>query len=527
MSQFPDPLQGSSAASSWWSTTNLAEAYPGILTPLGWTVAGPATEQATRAALFAVGALSPAERALPAAEQERIFNVFSGRIATRIEFFCEIGDRMPGTTGHAVADQIFGFVPPGVESHPSRRRYPVIAAKFPAALATAPSRSRRARERTAAWWPGEIERAPGLPLDQARAQFRAALQRFTMHLTVDGTALLAGTQPVYDQLGRLADAGGVAAADLVTGMGSHEESELIADLWACSRGRLDLATVARRYGYHGPDEGEVSAVVWREDLAPLERAVKAYEAMPDDADPVAAARGRADARVAAVRQLLAALPPAKRPAAQALLRAAQVYMPLRGKVGRLQALDVVRASARRIGECLAAQGVLDQPGDVFFLTASEIARSPLPGAAAMVAHRRERYDYYRTLTLPRSWQGNPEPVGVAGPVSASPPALRGIGVSPGIAEGRIRVVLDPATDEVEPGEILVARTTDPGWAAVMFASAAMVVEIGGHLSHAAVVARELGVPCVMGVDGATTGLRTGDLCRVDGTSGDVVVLPRS
>lgn len=519
-----DPVHGQSNPDSYWSTTNLAEAYPGVLTPLGWTVAGPATEIATRAALQAIGALTPAEGGIPGPAQERVYNVFFGRIATRMDFFCEVGDRMPGTSGPAVADQIFGFVPPGATGRRVRRRYPVIAAKLPVAFSSAPRRSRRARASTARWWRAEIDRSPDLTSDEARTQFSAALERFTMHLTVDGTALLAGTQPVYDQLWRLAESAGVPAADLVSGYGSHEETELVHDLWACSRNRIDLDTVARRYGYHGPNEGEVSARVWREDVAPLERAVKAYESMPDDADPVVGAVARAKVRELAGPDFLAALPAAKRPMGRILLRLAETYLPLRGKVGRLQALDVVRAAARRIGTCMAAADDLSSPEDVFYLTVDELL-GPLPASARdLVDERRSRHERYRTLTLPRSWQGDPTPVPASGPGAADDSPLRGTGVSPGAVEGTIRVISDPSTDDMAPGDILVAHTTDPSWAALMFLSSALVVEIGGSLSHAAVVARELGVPCVMGVDSATTRLRNGDRCRVDGSTGEVLLL---
>jgi phosphoenolpyruvate synthase/pyruvate phosphate dikinase len=105
--------------------------------------------------------------------------------------------------------------------------------------------------------------------------------------------------------------------------------------------------------------------------------------------------------------------------------------------------------------------------------------------------------------------------------------LTGTGASPGAVEGRAVVVTDPARADVEPGDILVAYTTDPSWASIMFLAKALVVDIGGVLSHAAVVARELGIPCVMGTQQGTRVLRTGDLCRVDGTAGTVRILERA
>lgn len=90
--------------------------------------------------------------------------------------------------------------------------------------------------------------------------------------------------------------------------------------------------------------------------------------------------------------------------------------------------------------------------------------------------------------------------------------LDGIGAGSGVVEGPVRVVHDPAVVEVEPGEILVAPTTDPSWASIMFVSAALVVDIGSVLSHAAVVARELGLPCVVNTRTGTRMLRDGDWC---------------
>ena len=105
-------------------------------------------------------------------------------------------------------------------------------------------------------------------------------------------------------------------------------------------------------------------------------------------------------------------------------------------------------------------------------------------------------------------------------------AISGLGVSAGVAEGRVRVVVDPSFAEVEPGEVLVTSTTDPSWASIMFLSSALIVDIGGPLSHAAVVARELGVPCVVNTRTGSSVLRTGDVVRVDGNTGSVEILDR-
>jgi pyruvate,water dikinase len=96
-----------------------------------------------------------------------------------------------------------------------------------------------------------------------------------------------------------------------------------------------------------------------------------------------------------------------------------------------------------------------------------------------------------------------------------------------VAEGTVRVLDSTTFADVRPGDVLVCETTDPSWASVLFLSGALVVDVGGLLSHAAVVARELGVPCVVGTGDGTTALRTGDRVRVDGTTGSVEILSRA
>jgi pyruvate,water dikinase len=91
---------------------------------------------------------------------------------------------------------------------------------------------------------------------------------------------------------------------------------------------------------------------------------------------------------------------------------------------------------------------------------------------------------------------------------------------------RARVISDPRVELPEPGEILVARATDPGWIAAFVNAAGIIAERGSLLSHSAIVARELGVPCVVGLKGATEWLRNGDLVRLDGAAGTVEVLER-
>jgi pyruvate,water dikinase len=118
-------------------------------------------------------------------------------------------------------------------------------------------------------------------------------------------------------------------------------------------------------------------------------------------------------------------------------------------------------------------------------------------------------------------------VPVAGAIDAGQRVFKALGVSPGVAEGRARVILDAYDDtEIEPGEVLVAPVTDAPWTPLFIPAAAVVVEMGGILSHAATVAREFGIPAVSGVKDATRIIKTGQKIRVDGNTGTVTILSR-
>jgi len=189
---------------------------------------------------------------------------------------------------------------------------------------------------------------------------------------------------------------------------------------------------------------------------------------------------------------------------------------------------VARAAARRVGEHLAGDGVFDSADDVFYLTVDEIVFALPADVRDLVARRRARRAEYQRLELPSWWRGIPKPItSDYRDADDDDAVLTGIAGGSGVVEGQVRVVTDPAVVEVEPGEILVAPTTDPSWASVMFVSAALVVDIGSVLSHAAVVARELGLPCVVNTRNGTRVLRDGDRVRVDGSAGTVTVLKRA
>ncbi|MEA2170780.1 MAG: rifampicin phosphotransferase, partial [Solirubrobacteraceae bacterium] len=339
--------------------------------------------------------------------------------------------------------------------------------------------------------------------------------------------ILSVMQPLHDAVVQLCEKLGAGDASVLTGASGGAEMAVVNDIWAASRGRLSVEEIVRRHGFHGPLEGELSGRPWREDPAPLRAMIEGYRARPDGDDPALRDAGRRRARPAAERELLDAAPVWQRPAIRRLLALAREKLPLRG-VGKrsfLQAVDVGRAAARRVGALLAADGVLDDPEDVFYLTFEELTGTLPADPKAVVAERRARRIEYQALQLPDAWKGMVEPFPEQDAVAVD--VIEGIGVSAGVVEGVARVLHDPDFEDVEDGEILVAPFTDPGWASIMFLSAALVVDIGGALSHAAVVAREMDIPCVVNTRTGTRDLHTGDRVRVDGKAGTVEILSRS
>lgn len=183
-----------------------------------------------------------------------------------------------------------------------------------------------------------------------------------------------------------------------------------------------------------------------------------------------------------------------------------------------------------VGTDLASAGAIDAAGDVFFLDIDEL-RVGLRGAdlKGMVKARRQLYDVeLRRRRIPRLLLSDGTDVeaammakAAALPQTAAADRLAGTPASAGTASGKVRVVMDPVGAHLEPGEILVAPSTDPGWTPLFMTAGALVMEMGGVISHGAVVAREYGIPAVVGVADATTRLHDGQTVTVDGAAGTV------
>jgi len=181
----------------------------------------------------------------------------------------------------------------------------------------------------------------------------------------------------------------------------------------------------------------------------------------------------------------------------------------------------------READRLVQANVLGDREDIFYLTFQELQAVAITNEAdqALIEQRKEAFRSYESLTPPRVLTSDGEMLNGAYRRDDFPAgALVGLAVSAGVAEGRARVVIDHATANLEPGDILVTRFTDPSWTPFFVGISGLVTEVGGLMTHGAVIAREYGLPAVVGVERATQLIRDGQMIRVDGTHGFVEIL---
>lgn len=265
-----------------------------------------------------------------------------------------------------------------------------------------------------------------------------------------------------------------------------------------------LATELALIGHRGPGEVEMRSATYADDPDLLIRMVtKALTALPRELPRLPAVPLRA--RAVAV-------------AAASQLREREVR-----RDRMVRAIWVLRRLLREQGRRMVDAGELGAVDDVFYLLVDELDAPP-PDLAGIVARRRAEQATLQELVPPEAFSGHWTPTEAPTTAFQGGEVLHGIGVSGGSARGRVRVVHAETIDDLQPGEVLVAKVTDVGYTPAFAYAAAVVTELGGPTSHAAIVAREFGVPCVVNARGATARLVTGTVVEVDGATGEVTVL---
>jgi rifampicin phosphotransferase len=288
----------------------------------------------------------------------------------------------------------------------------------------------------------------------------------------------------------------------------------------------------RRFGHRAVAEIDIGMPRWSDDPSHLLGVISNYLRLDtEDLDPVSqfrAGEAKAESMITSLTVRAAERSRLRARLAGWTLRRVRQLVGLREapKFLLVTALAKMRAQLKEVGRELADAGRIDHTDDVFFLDVGD-ARRGVAGEdlRALVAERREAYQQeLKRRHIPRLLLSDgTEPEAVAVEAARADGALAGSPASAGTVTGRARVVLDPVGAHLEPGEILVAPSTDPGWTPLFLTAGGLVMEMGGSNSHGAVVAREYGIPAVVGVPEATHKIVTGQLITVDGAAGLVTL----
>lgn len=516
-----------------WTRDNVGEVVPGPVTPLSWSILDPLGNHAFAGVLHHLGV-----RDYPAAG---LFGRFYGRVYFNQTLFQALMNRFyPSRAGWRATPRLLW-----------------TALRAGLLVLTLPAKSRRVITAILTQAHGD-----GQSPSEIAVWRRLGYAAMEIHLAVTALAEL-----LYQALDKLLlhwGDGATTAAVLtagLTGMRSAEAGKALADLGRLAAQDPELrkliqttpperllagldATEARRtfaahltafldqYGHGAAEEFELAAPRWRDDPVIVLRALRSQvlsETADTDhkVDPTAnrrAATARVEGRLGLLRRFLF----------RYLLHQTQAFITTRENlkyhfvIAHSYLRDCYLAQAR----LLVAAGQLPDVGDIFFLTADEVTaltKEQLTGAEgrSLVAERRRQWDMDRRVTPPpaldQGADGRYWPVvAVKAESAAGGVALRGFAAGPGTYTGRARIIRTP--DEgarLQPGEVLVAPAASPGWTPLFLTAGALITEIGGALSHAAIIAREYGLPAVLNVTDALNRIHTGQLVHVDGTGGIV------
>ncbi len=288
-----------------------------------------------------------------------------------------------------------------------------------------------------------------------------------------------------------------------------------------------------RYGMRAVGEIDLGKPRWRDDPTSVMASLKAYVSLDDEthAPDAEFESGKQEAKVALERLASRVKGPLAR-AKEAQARFIVRYV--RGSFGAretpkftiIRVFDVVRQALVESGADLVAAGRLSAADDVLFMHVRQLRAAwttPVDELRANVAEARATYAREsRRTSVPRLILGDGRTFYEG--LSEGDGDLVGSAVSPGVVEGRVRVVLSPESSGLQQGEIMVCVGTDPAWTPLFLVAAGLVTEVGGLMTHGSVVAREYGLPAVVGVHAATTQLVTGQRVRLDGSAGTITFL---
>ncbi len=527
---------------------NVGEVFPEVVLPFSWDLLGGAAERGWRQAFVKMGLVADGD--FDDDEEMIIVGVFGGYCYLNASYVRILGVRAPGGKVENIDQLFFGEsdAPPYVARKDDKNL------KSTARLGMTVLRLLGTRA------------LPDLHDDQATVDRFVATHPGDEASDDELMAFIRSYEPVFEQLffrhidntfsnalvsGALTDLVVKAARpDLLVrilgGIGDVESSAPAAAMWKLSRLPADseeygvgFAALLDDHGSRGPNEWDLGSDPWdfRPDMATA--AIDAMRPADESHAPDATAERLTRQRMAAIDEVRGALNRIDRFQFDKALAATILFSQARerSKTTVIRATHAVRRAQRTLAERAADRGGVDVSTGNRWMTCTldvdEFERYVADPASMLdtIAERVELHQRLSSLTPPFVFEGEVPSIDTWAPRSTTADALtrgdvvQGIAGCPGVARGRARVVLDAAQPgDLGPGDVLVAPITDPSWTPLFLAAEAVVVDVGATMSHAVIVSRELGIPCVVSAVGATTSIPDGAEIEVNGDTGTVTVL---
>jgi pyruvate,water dikinase len=528
---------------------NVGEVFPDPVTPMAGTIIQLFAEPGWRDAFVRFGAFD-VEEFDPG--NPEVIGIFGGYCFLNVSISRILGVRTPGLTPESIDQQLWG-------------EQPGVPAYAPQPTDESDDHGNRIFETLI--WAMTVEELAELAEEEAmldelrrnRPDFTAMsdeeIVAFTRQLYDDHFRRLFAThifttycatvpfgiiQQVCAAVGRPED-----ALKLMAGVGDVASAAPSYAMWELSRLAPDsddyIATFEafiRRFGARGPNEWEMRSPTWETDPRLAEVAIDQMRPALDEESPMNHQAARAVEREKLGAEIAALIEgdPEAHDQFVGALRAAPLFLAgrERSKTNAVRLVHEGRMALTELGNRMVERGIFEAPNDFGMLRLTELEDFVADPESwkAPVHERLARYHQLIELEPPFVFDGAPpdvdswnrrdsRPVAVAGPGDV----LRGMAGCPGVARGRARVVTDSYDPTaLEPGDVLVAPITDPSWTPLFVPAAAVVVDVGAPLSHAIIVSRELGIPCVVSVTDGTRRIPDGAMVEVDGDNGVVTVL---
>jgi phosphohistidine swiveling domain-containing protein len=534
-----------------YTRANVGEVFPDPVTPLTSSAALWEAELGWRDAWVRMGAFEADE--FPAEDFCQL-GVLGGYCYLNASLIRLFGERAPGLSWQTMDEQFFGAQPgiPPYEQLPGDER-PDLSEKIGATFGWVFGQQQLSdlSELTAdrALTKSLRDHRPELGEQSLQQLWDRFLEMVPLHRRMFGQHLFT-TYMATVPVGVIS---GVATAvgrpdlimPIIAGIGEVDSAEPSYAMWTLSRLAPEspefaagFAAFLYEFGSRGPNEWESRSASWETRPALALAAIDRMRVSPESANPRGHQAERAAEREAASAELLAMVEgdPATHGQLAAAIGCSKAWLPgrERTKTNNIRVIHEMRMAMREIGRRMVELGVFDEIEDFGFVTKDEMPAflaDPRP-MATTVRERRAEYMRLEQLEPPFVFVGHsagpdtwPRRDAVAADRLGVGDVLAGMSGCSGVAEGIARVVLDSNDPfALEPGDILIAPITDPSWTPLFVPAAGVVVDVGAPMSHAIIVSRELGIPCVISATGGTRRIPNGARVRVDGSTGVVTVL---